>query len=327
MKERRSKVNLKAKIATLIEGSSNQKSGYPGLTGFTKIIVFPALVVILGFFTFSSTARAQVIDFITQGESAIYTNTVSALPIKGESILVQNLSTGEVLYTKNSEEIRPLASITKLMTAITVMKMKEEWKTLPSSIKIISNGQAYTASDRAVEAGKYMKLESLIRYMLLTSSNFAAYSIAHEIVPFSSFMAYMNFQAKNIGLTNSHFINASGLTEEGVSKELRNSVGTAEDVMKILETITFKYPELAQATRITEANVRMPNGQLIPIENTNILLDSMPDIFLGKTGYTDDAGGNLAVVIQRNNQYYGIVVLGSTIEDRFTDVAQLASGL
>jgi len=327
LKERRSKVNLKAKIATLIEGSSNQKSGYPGLTGFTKIIVFPALVVILGFFTFSSTARAQVIDFITQGESAIYTNTVSALPIKGESILVQNLSTGEVLYTKNSEEIRPLASITKLMTAITVMKMKEEWKTLPSSIKIISNGQAYTASDRAVEAGKYMKLESLIRYMLLTSSNFAAYSIAHEIVPFSSFMAYMNFQAKNIGLTNSHFINASGLTEEGVSKELRNSVGTAEDVMKILETITFKYPELAQATRITEANVRMPNGQLIPIENTNILLDSMPDIFLGKTGYTDDAGGNLAVVIQRNNQYYGIVVLGSTIEDRFTDVAQLASGL
>lgn len=281
----------------------------------------------MSFFVCSSGVRAQAIDFITQGESATYQSKIDTQTIKGQSVLVKNISTGEILYSKESDAVRPLASITKLMTAITVMKMKEEWKSLPESIQIISNGEALTATDRAVKAGKYMKLDNLVSYMLLTSSNFAAYSIAHEIIPFSSFISYMNRQGEIIGLKNSHFVNASGLSENGSTKEIRNSIGTADDVMKLLETITFKYPQLAKATRTSDATVKLPNGQSVAIENTNKLLDTMPDIFLGKTGYTEDAGGNLAIVIEREGQYYGIVVLGSTMDDRFTDVSYLASGL
>ncbi len=255
--------------------------------------------------------------------------TIDPTQVKAKSVLVQNLTTGEILYERDADTPKPLASLSKLMTAITVKKIQKNWKILPEKVKLISNAVALTEVDRAVKQGGYMKIDDLVTYMLLSSSNFAAYSLAHELIPFTSFMAYMNFTAKEIGLEHSHFVNGTGLTEspKGMKIDERNSIGSAKDMAKILDHILKTYPELAAATRISDAYIETTSGKKIQIANTNKLLDSLDTIYLGKTGYTNDAGGNLAIVIQKNNQYYAIVVLDSTVADRFTDVSYLASAI
>lgn len=258
---------------------------------------------------------------------------INAAKIKGGSVIVQNLTTGKVLFERNADEARPLASLSKLMTAITVKKIQENWKILPTRIQLLSK-LGLSEVDRAVRGGGYMKINDLVSYMLLSSSNNAADSLTHELIPFSSFMAYMNHTAQALGLENSHFVNGSGLTEESSAKKSnalsileRNSISSAKDVLKILNEIVKSYPELASITRVSGAHVTSTSGKKIPITNTNKLLDSVSNIYLGKTGFTEDAGGNLAIVIEKNGYYYGIVVMGSTIDGRFEDVSYLASAI
>lgn len=256
-------------------------------------------------------------------------NKIDINKIQAEAVFVQNISTGEILIDKNADKPRPLASISKLMTAITVKKIQENWTYLPEKIKLVSNGTGYTEADLTVKSGGLMRINDLVSYMLLTSSNFAAYSLTHELIPFSSFMAYMNHTASEIGLENFHFVNGSGLTEENkqLSIEERNSIGSAKDVAKILKKIVDSYPELATVTRATDAVITSTSGKRVQISNTNKLLGNMDNIYLGKTGFTDDAGGNLAIVIKKDDQYFAIVVMGSTKEGRFEDVAYIASSI
>lgn len=251
-------------------------------------------------------------------DAAVYPDTAK---LKARHVLVTNLTTGQTLFDKDSVTIQPLASLSKLMTAITAKEIAKTWANPPQRIKLISKGAAYTAADREVAAGGYMKYDDLISYMLLSSSNFAAQSLANNIMPYSSFISYMNFTARKLGITNSKFVTASGLTnDDGTS-----SLGNAQDVMKTLGIIVSKYPELATATRSEDAVIKTSSGKIIKIDNTNKSLEKIKGIFLGKTGYTDEAGGNLAIVLELNGSYYGIVVLGSTIEGRFSDVEYLAS--
>ncbi len=70
---------------------------------------------------------------------------------------------------------------------------------------------------------------------------------------------------------------------------------------------------------------KQSTGQSIVVENTNTALDQIPGIILGKTGFTDDAGGNLALLIERGDMIYGIIIMNSTFEERFSDAAYLAT--
>ncbi len=261
---------------------------------------------------------AIVVPVARAAEPVIYPDQARII---GKRVLVANLSTGQVLFDRDSATVQPLASLAKLMTAITVREVYATWKNPPQKIRLISRTAAFTAADREVAVGGYMKTGDLVSYMLLSSSNFAAQSLASGIMPYTSFISYMNFTARKLGIADSKFVNASGLTEKGGS----SSEGTARDVMKILDVIVKKYPDLAIATRSGDATVRSSSGKVISIENTNKSLERISGVFLGKTGYTAEAGGNLALVLNRNGSYYGIVVLGSTLEGRFSDVEYLSS--
>lgn len=243
------------------------------------------------------------------------------MPVEAKHILVTDLSTGEVLFNRDADTPQPLASLTKLMTAITVRTITDTWKNPPKQIRLVAKSAAWTKADRELAVGGYMSIDDLTSYMLLTSSNFAAQSLANGFMPFPSFVSYMNFSAKNLGLKHSNFINASGLTEANGAA----STGSASDIMKMLAFISKRYPKLAEATRSAEAHIETDSGKMVTIENTNKLLGDIPGLYLGKTGFTDEAGGNLAIVIRRNDHLYGIVVMGSTVEGRFDETAQIAS--
>ncbi len=277
------------------------------------------------FFPYQAQAQMQTVQPVQQVSTPIADQPVQA-PIDASKIIAKrvllvNMATGETMYEKDAQTVQPLASLTKLMTAVTVREMYSLWANPPKRIRLISRTSAQTAADRQVAIGGYMKTDDLVSYMLLSSSNFAAQSLASGIIDRDSFISYMNFTARNLSLSESRFVNASGLTERDGS----GSTGNARDVMKLLAIIVKKYPELAIATRSGDAVIRTSSGKSIAIDNPNKSLERIPGIYLGKTGYTDEAGGNLALVIKRNGAYYGIVVLGSTIDGRFTDAEYLAS--
>jgi D-alanyl-D-alanine carboxypeptidase (penicillin-binding protein 5/6) len=181
--------------------------------------------------------------------------------------------------------------------------------------------------------------------MLIGSSNKAAETIANGLIPRSSFMSLMNFNARRLGLTQTYFRNPTGLTEAlpgqktaltGTSTEGRldiaGGVSTAREFAKLMWSVIAENPGLLDATHqdsIMVPNMNNKNKNIVTefkVDNTNKLLKDYP-IRFGKTGFTDNAGGNLAVVLQRSetSHPYVIVVLGSTLEHRFEDVAKLAS--
>lgn len=251
---------------------------------------------------------------------------VDETKIKASTVLVKNITTNTVLYEKNAHEILPLASLTKLITAITIRDMQKSWKGLPTMIQLKSNGKALNTADRKIRTGGYFKIDDAISYMLLTSSNFTAYSLSSQIIPVQNFVSYMNFVAKKNGAKDTQFVNATGLTEVDKLGIHHNSTGTATDILTILETIYNTYPDLMSSTVQTQAFVtKQSTGQSVVVENTNTALDQIPGIILGKTGFTDDAGGNLALLIQRGDVIYGLIIMNSTIEERFSDAAYLAT--
>lgn len=234
----------------------------------------------------------------------------------------------KVLYSKNADDIRPIASLNKLMTAAVADTLLSQSKSLQKPIRINKFTDANRA-DKALLPGTYWEVDDLITYMLVGSSNKAAETIASNLIPRESFMSLMNFTARRLGLSKTTFNNPTGLTEYKTTKKGKAIVpsgqSTAKEVAYMLWKIIESHPGLLETTQL--AQVKFSNGiSAFAIDNTNKILSEYP-IVVGKTGFTEDAGGNLAIVLQKTqtSHAYVIVVLGSTQEGRFTDVATLAS--
>ena len=139
----------------------------------------------------------------------------------------------------------------------------------------------------------------------------------------SSFIVHMNNKAYELGLSNMSFLNESGL--DIYNETEASAVGSAEDVAKMFDYTLTYHKDILEPTAQKEYTVTSLDGHTHIAKNTNKVLNEIPGIIGSKTGYTDIAGGNLAVVIDPGiNQPFIIVVLGSTFEERFSDVVTLA---
>jgi D-alanyl-D-alanine carboxypeptidase len=183
-------------------------------------------------------------------------------------------------------------------------------------------------SDIALTTGTSWYITDLVKYMLIGSSNKAAETLASQMIPRSSFISLMNFEARQLGLTNTRFYNPSGLTTTStvLGKKVTNpgAVSTAKELATMMWKIIEQHSGLLEITQVQGG--AFSNGvNSFGIQNTNKLIKDLP-IVVGKTGFTELSGGNLAVVLQKSprSHAYVIVVLGSTEEDRFKDVAALS---
>lgn len=252
-----------------------------------------------------------------------------ATPLLGISAVVYDISSSTFIYEKNSTEIRPLASLVKIMTAQVASDILKMQHKLTKTIKL-SNKTIETKVDRTLNVGELWDFNDLLHFMLLTSANTAADSIANGIIPSPSFISLMNFKARNLGFSNMKFFNASGLPRvlpDG--KELPGSYATAKEVALLMSETYKNYPEILNQTATYNASfVSTYRGKIIKRDatSTDPLLVDVPGIIGGKTGYTDIAGGNLAIIMNTPlNHAVAIVVMGSTIDGRFSDVRTLAS--
>jgi D-alanyl-D-alanine carboxypeptidase len=251
-------------------------------------------------------------------------NPFEDIRIQAQSAIVKDLNTGEVLYSKDANTSRPLASITKIMTALVTYYSVED---LEKPVYITPTA-LQTEGESFLSLGERFKMQELVDFMLISSSNDGAAAISQAVQlnnPGTNFVTEMNLLANKIGLEKTYFLNETGLDQDLINA---GAFGSANDVALLFEYTLRNYPEIFEKTNDSKYSDYSESGILHEIDNTNKVLPNLKNIIASKTGYTDIAGGNLAVIVDPGlNRPIVIVVLGSTAEGRFNDVLKLSNSL
>lgn len=211
-----------------------------------------------------------------------------SLALYAQSAVLMDADTGRILYAKNAEEQRPMASTTKIMTLILALENAN-----PDDIVMISD---YAASMPDVQlhlrAGEHYRLGDLLYSMMLESHNDSAVAIAEHVggtVP--GFAALMNAKARDIGCYATYFITPNGLDAEddtGVHST------TAADLARILRYCIMQSPKKEEFLKITRTNAYsfsdLEGIRTFTVGNKNAFLHMMEGALTGKTGFTGNAG-------------------------------------
>lgn len=218
--------------------------------------------------------RLKIITII----AAFYTALSQAASIE-HSVLIYNNTTQQVVMEQNAAKVRPIASITKLMTAMVAL-------------------DHYQLSDRVTVSKKNTNtVDNLLTNMLVRSDNHIAEILSKEYPGGrAKFMEAMNLKALQLGLYQTRFDDPSGLSAKNVS--------TAEELAKLVMH-AGQYDFIRQTSTMTD----LGGKHKLPNTNRSILVDYR-NVVLSKTGYTNPAGRCLALLVNSHSQQYTIIILG-----------------
>jgi len=277
------------------------------LNNLTRVIPVACVVVlvplVLGFITWQFWFTPQI-----EALAVIEPNFFSAIKLEAKSAIVYDPETKEIIFAKNADEVLPIASITKLMTAHLANKNLTT--------------ETITTSD-----GKRWSPRNLIDFTLVTSSNDGAERLAAAVAakhnpPTTTFPKIMNEEAIKLGLNNTHFNNSTGLD---AGNGLPGGESTANEIAQLLGVILNQEPEIVSATTRNHITAQSLDGQFLAT-NTNTAVGQIPGLRASKTGFTRSAGGSLAVAVDIGlNEPVIVVVLGSSEDGRISDVEKLVS--
>jgi len=225
----------------------------------------------------------------------------SHLVVQSAAALVLDQSTGTILFEKNAGAVLPIASITKLMTAMVTLDSRPN---LTEMLTISEDDVDTLKGTRSrLRVGTHLNREEMLRLALMSSENRAASSLAGNYPGGrEAFVAAMNRKANELGLQDTQFSDPTGLTAANVS--------SARDLVKLVG-IAHQYPLIREFTTATEYQVRI-GGRTQAFHNTNSLVKSASwEIGLSKTGYINEAGKCLVMQAWLNNKPTIIVLLDS----------------
>lgn len=223
------------------------------------------------------------------------------LSVASASALVLDQASGSVLYEKNAQAVLPIASITKLMTAMVVLDAK------PSLEEIITVSEedvdVLKGTRSRLRVGTRLSREEMLRLALMSSENRAASALSrHYPGGRDAFIAAMNQKAAALGMTESRFEDPTGLTAANVA--------SAHDLVKMVDA-AHRYPLIREFSTATGDQLVIA-GRTQQFNNTNSLVKSSAwDIGLSKTGYINEAGKCLVMQAWLNNKPTIIVLLDS----------------
>lgn len=207
------------------------------------------------------------------------------LSIASTKALVMNQNTHEIIYSKNLDTPTPIASVTKLMTAMVVLDAKLN---LSDQVSITDMDVDYLkGTSSRLPVGTIMTREDLLNLALIASENRAASALATTYPGGKArFIQDMNAKAASLGMMNTHFEDSTGLTS--------NNVSTAMDLAKMVHA-AYQYPLIRQITTTSDYDLSVGHRrQPIHFHNTNALVrestNSSWEIGLSKTGYISEAG-------------------------------------
>jgi D-alanyl-D-alanine carboxypeptidase len=283
--------------------------------GFLFVLKFIAAVVVLivlaeggskllfgWYFTPQSIGQA-ITDSLQSPLSTA--NTISA-----RSFIVVE-SGGSIITSRNADDIVPIASLAKLMTAYIAMNTMSlsEHITLDASDTVDDPTKLFSPGQR-------ISIGQSLYPLLMASSNGIATAIARQYdtdhgQP-GAFVTLMNTEARHIGLTHTHFADPAGLSD--------NTVSTARDFASLTAYLLKNEPSIFDSTKTPETTVKDVSGTLIDVYNYNIFYDD-PRFLGGKEGYTPDAGETMAAIFSLSGKPTIFIVLDST--KRAQDIAAL----
>ncbi|MEK7613895.1 MAG: serine hydrolase [Patescibacteria group bacterium] len=238
-----------------------------------------------------------------------------------KSAFVYDIKTSQTIFEKNADAQMPLASLTKIMTVLVASR------TLPAHSEVVIEPEALTPEgDSEFTIGEVWRLQDLIDFTLITSSNDGAHALGlatsrYKKETANDFVARMNALAHTMGLTQTYFLNDTGLD---VSKTLAGAYGSARDTALLLAEISQKDEAVYSQSTSAEKTFVTPTGKTYHAEHTSSITGTVPGEIASKTGFTDLAGGNLSLIVEPVVGHpVALVVLGSTRDGRNSDILTL----
>jgi D-alanyl-D-alanine endopeptidase (penicillin-binding protein 7) len=228
-------------------------------------------------------------------------HTPHTLSLRSASALVQDAETGEVLYDKNASSVAPIASITKLMTAMVVLDARLD----PNQDITISNEDMdfLRGTHSRLKPGASLSRDELLRLALMSSENRAAAALARTYPGGTeAFLRAMNHKAQMLGMTGTHFDDATGLSS--------SNVASAEDLVKMVRA-AHRYELIRKYTTTTGHDVQVAGRQLAYRNTNRLVANEHWNIGLSKTGFTNDAGRCLVLQAKLAEREVIIVLLDS----------------
>lgn len=256
-------------------------------------------------------------NFTAEKQEKIIVSAEKEPPVEilldAKAVCVFDVVKDRFLFKMNAGTQMPLASLAKLMTALIA---KEHF--LNTALVEITKEAILQEGDSGLRIGEMWKLPRFLEIMLISSSNDAAFAIASTIKNGLEpndfeFVKLMNQKAQFLGLKQTYFSNSTGLD---ISETEAGAFGSCEDINVLMRYLMKNHLDLMEAT----SKEKLESGGRI-FKNTNELLSKLPFFIGGKTGFSDLAGGNLTVAVDKGlNHPIIITVLGSTERGRFKDV-------
>lgn len=258
-------------------------------------------------------------------DNTILISQLKRIPLEAEAIFIWDVYNQREIFSQNKEAQLPLASLSKVMTAL----IASEYEDKNITVNINERNLEKNGNSGLVKNEKW-DLKELIDFTLISSSNDGASAVASAIQSFTknenneevSFVEKMNEKAKTLNLKQTYFLNESGLDIDESS--LSGSYGSAQDIAMLFDYIVKNKPEILEVTSYDKLELKSEDNKIHNAENTNLAINDIPWVIGSKTGYTDLAGGNLTVVFDNGMMRPIIIsVLGSSKEGRFKDMKKL----
>lgn len=240
-----------------------------------------------------------VLSFLTSNASAQKNNP----DIKSQAALVFNAKNDRVIYDKNADKVMPIASITKLMTAMVTLDARLS----PHEKITITNADVdkLKHSSSRLPVGSTYPRQELLRLALMSSENRAAAALGRTYPGGAkAFVSAMNAKAKKLGMSNSRFVDSTGLNN--------SNVATARDLAKMVAA-SNNYAAIREFSTTSQHSVSPGNkrGQLQYVNSNSLVRNQGWDINVSKTGYLSEAGRCLVMQAKISGQPMVIVLLNS----------------
>ena len=226
-----------------------------------------------------------------------------ALPIHGRAAYLVDVDSRVVLWAKEADAPRAPASLTKLMTAMVAI---DDAASLDKVVVVDAAATTVEPSLMGLTTGERVTVRDLIYGLFLDSGNDAAEALARGIVPRDRFIRQMNQKATSIGLTQTHFINPSGLDAPGHGM-------SAHDIVHMAAYLDRYYPQLAAIAATKDISIAATDAhKAFAMQNLNRMLWTYPGATGLKTGLTGNAGGCWLTTAVRNGRHLIAVVMNAT---------------
>ncbi|MBR9884026.1 MAG: D-alanyl-D-alanine endopeptidase [Oceanospirillales bacterium] len=227
----------------------------------------------------------------------------SRLHLASVNAMVTDIDTGEVLYQKNADAVVPIASVSKLMTALVTLDAKLDMdERIP--IRVHDSIQMKNVISR-IRLESELPRGDVLHLALMASENRAATALAHAYPGgYFAFVRAMNLKAQALGMNSTRFVEPTGLSYFNVS--------TARDLTKLIKAAR-NYPAVHEMTTSSKLDARFSHpNYVLAFYNTNRLVNNDEwDILLSKTGYNDEAGRCLALLSRIRGHRIAMVFLDS----------------